>query len=93
MSERSPNKIHRNKLASSKQQIQLSQTEFSNLLEILRVELTLSNNNQLKQPEFEKIVELIRSELRLSFWQGVALSLFIFILSLFVTVLAILLQK
>jgi hypothetical protein len=40
-----------------------------------------------------RIIETIRVEFRLSFWQGVSVALFLFILSLFVAILCLLLQK
>lgn len=40
-----------------------------------------------KRADWEQLLELVRAELRVSFWQGVALALAIFILSLFAVLL------
>lgn len=48
---------------------------------------------QLTPTDLELLIQAIRRELALSFWQCAALSLFVFILGVFVTLLILLLQK
>jgi hypothetical protein len=60
--------------------------------EVLRTEIH-ALTTQLERYDVESITEAIRVESRLSFWQGVSVALFLFILSLFVAILCLLLQK
>ncbi|HEX8130674.1 MAG TPA: hypothetical protein VF527_16355 [Pyrinomonadaceae bacterium] len=75
---------------SSSELIQFDRQE---IVEVLRAEIQAALNTQLKRYDVESITEAIRIESKLSFWQGVSVALFMFILSLFVAILFLILQK
>ena len=91
MQKKSLNKTHPHK--SVQRPSQSIRAESSEIDRIIWVELDSSTASQPSQHDSEKIVEIMRAELRCSFWQNVALGLFIFILGLFATILIILLQR
>jgi hypothetical protein len=81
---------HRVVVQPSSELIQFDRKE---IVDVLRTEIQAALTTQLKQDDVERITEAIRIESKLSFWQGVSVSLFIFILTLFTALLVLILQK
>lgn len=48
---------------------------------------SLPTRQRIKQHEFEELIAAMRFELQLSFWQGISLSLAMFVLSICVALL------
>ena len=67
--------------------------ELSKIDRTFQVALHSSSISQPVQGDVERFIDIVRTELKLSFWQSLAISLFIFILGLFATILIILLQR
>lgn len=62
---------------------QLTSDEITEFRELIQTELERLIEVQMKQETYKEILGIIRIEQRLSFWQGVAVSLVLFIWSLF----------
>ncbi|HZG53784.1 MAG TPA: hypothetical protein VEZ40_16900 [Pyrinomonadaceae bacterium] len=74
----------------------LMQFDRQEIVEVLRAEIQAAlttQTTQLNRYHVENITEAIRRESKLTFWQGVSVALFMFILSLFVAILFLILQK
>jgi len=83
----------RNNLTKLQPARRLADVELAELLEFIEENSFSRRKAGLSAAELEVLVQAIRRELALSFWQSAALSLFVFILGVFIGLLLLLVQK
>ena len=83
----------RNNLTNFHPSRRLNQVELMELVDFIQENGLAKRRAELTRSELEPLIQAIRRELAFSFWQCAALSLFVFILGVFITLLIVLLQR